>query len=153
MRNTKVGLAIVYALLAALIGGAVWMIIAILTDYELGFIAWGIGGLAGYAVILAARNKIRVEHQVIAVIASLLGIVLGKYFILGYYFDESISGIFNADVFSVFLENFIDFFGGVDIIFVLLAVVTAWQIPTKFSTKEQVLEVKVGEGNRVDANQ
>ncbi len=153
MGNTKSGLAIVYALVAAIIGGAVWMIIAILTDYELGIIAWGIGGLAGYAVILATKSKVKVEHQVIAVIAGLLGIVLGKYLILGYYYDESISGIFNADVFSIFFENFFDFFGGIDIIFVLLAVATAWQLPTKLAKREPAAEVEVGEGNRIDANQ
>lgn len=131
MESKNLSLSIIGALLAAIIGGAVWAFIAILTDYEIGFIAWAIGGLAGYAVVFIAKSNVNMVHQVIAVIASLIGILLGKYFIFGYYYNESISGIFNNEVMTTFGENFLVFFGGMDVIFVLLAVVTAWQLPGK----------------------
>ena len=136
MEGKNLSLSITSALLAAIIGGAVWALIAILTEYEIGFVAWAIGGMAGYAVVFFAKSNVNMVHQVIAVIASLIGIILGKYFIFGYYYNESFSGIFDNEVLTTFGENFLAFFGGMDIIFVLLAVVTAWQLPGKLVNNE-----------------
>jgi uncharacterized YccA/Bax inhibitor family protein len=140
MEIKNLSLPIIGALLAAIIGGAVWAFIAILTEYEIGFVAWAIGGMAGYAVIFIAKSNVNTAHQVIAVIASLIGILLGKYFIFGYYYNESFSGIFDNEVMTVFGENFSAFFGGMDVIFVLLAVVTAWQLPGKLVNNEIQME-------------
>ena len=128
-------LSVVAALLAAIIGGAIWALIAVLTEYELGLIAWGIGGLVGFAVTIFSRPAITVVHQVIAVILSLVGILLGKYFIVGYFMSESISGIFGSDTMSIFIENFGEFFGGMDIVFVLFAVITAWRLPQSLANR------------------
>ncbi|MGZ9585918.1 hypothetical protein [Paenibacillus marinisediminis] len=140
MESNKIVLPVLGALLAAVIGGAVWALIAVLTDYEIGFVAWGIGGLAGYSVYYLAKKNVNAVHQVMAVIASLIGILLGKYFILGYYYNEDISGIFNSEVLTIFQENITEFFGGKDIIFVVLAVVTAWQLPGSLAKKATATE-------------
>ena len=140
MESKNLSLSIVAALLAAIIGGAMWAFIAILTEYEIGLLAWAIGGMTGYAVILLAKNNVTMVHQVIAVIASLIGILLGKYFMFGYYYNESFSGIFDNEVMTIFGENFSAFFGGMDIIFVLLAVVTAWKLPGKHVNNEIKME-------------
>lgn len=156
VQSNHMGMAIVGALLAALIGGIVWAAIAIITKYELGFIAWGIGGLAGYAVVLFAKEHVDRTHQVIAVIASLLGILLGKYFILAYIIEESVSGIFRGDLISFFFSNLMDFFGTVDIIFVLLAVVTAWQLPERLGqgdTEEYLLESEQAATEELEASE
>lgn len=131
MQENKIGLPIVYALLGALIGGIIWGLIAVLFDYELGLVAWAIGGLTGYAVVLAAKDSVTQLHQIVAVISSLIGIVLGKYFSFGYWFNEGFQGIFDSITFTYFRMYFVDLFGGMDIVFVLLAIVTAWQIPGK----------------------
>lgn len=44
-------------IIAAVIGGVIWGYLVIATKYEIGFVAWGVGGLAGYAVVLAAKGK------------------------------------------------------------------------------------------------
>lgn len=131
MQETKVGLSIIYALLGALFGGIIWALAAILFDYELGLIALAIGGLTGYAVVFAAKDSVTNSHQIIAVITSLIGIILGKYFSFGYFFSGGFEGIFNSITFAYFRTYFLDLFGGMDIIFVLLAIITAWQIPGK----------------------
>ncbi|WP_226535921.1 hypothetical protein [Fictibacillus halophilus] len=135
MESSNLSLPIIGAFLAAVVGGAVWAVIAIMTEYEIGFVAWAIGGLAGYSVFYLAKGKVNTTHQVIAVIASLIGILLGKYFIFGYFYTSSLSGIFGSEVVTLFQENISSFFGGMDFIFVLLAVVTAWQLPGKLANK------------------
>jgi hypothetical protein len=43
-------------LVAALVGGIVWGLIVKISDYEVGFVAWGIGFIAGTAVVLSSRG-------------------------------------------------------------------------------------------------
>lgn len=131
MEENKIGLPILYALLGAFIGGIVWGLIAVLFDYELGLVAWAIGGLTGYAVVFAAKGSVTQLHQIIAVVTSLIGIILGKYFSFAYWFNEGFQGMFDFLTFDYFGGYFFDLFGGMDIVFVLLAIVTAWQIPGK----------------------
>jgi hypothetical protein len=138
MENNKLGLPVIGALLTGIIGGALWAAIAIMTEYEIGFVAWAIGGLAGYSVFYLAKGYITQAHQVIAVMASLIGIVLGKYFIFGYYATDTVSGIFNSEVVTLFQENISMMFGGMDVIFVLLAVATAWRLPGKLVNKAKM---------------
>jgi len=128
-QRNRITLPALGALLAALIGGAIWAAIVVQTNYELGLIAWAIGGLAGYAVVKLNPGQCTGVHQGIAVIASLLGILLGKYFAFGYIFTESFEGIFEGELFSLFINNLGEFFGAMDIVFVILAVLTAWRIP------------------------
>ena len=52
-----IGPGLLGGILGALVGGGVWAGIAILTDYELGVIAWGIGGLCGTAVVMFAQGN------------------------------------------------------------------------------------------------
>ncbi|WP_092492794.1 MULTISPECIES: hypothetical protein [Virgibacillus] len=134
-KRNNFSLAIFGGLLTSIIGGAVWALIVILTEYEIGFVAWAIGGLAGYSVFYLAKGNVTSAHKVIAVVGSLIGILLGKYFIVGYYYSNSFSGIFKSEVFILFQDNISVLFSGMDIIFVLLAVITAWQLPDKLSNK------------------
>ncbi|MEN2767245.1 hypothetical protein [Ornithinibacillus xuwenensis] len=135
-QGNNLGLSILGALLAAVVGGAIWAIIAIVSDYEIGIVAWGIGGLAGYLVYQFAKGSITALHQIIAVVGSIFGIILGKYFILGYFYNyESVSGMFQSDTMSVFADEFTVLFSGMDFVFILLAVVTAWQLPVQLMQK------------------
>ena len=131
MSESRIIQSLFAALLSAVIGGIIWAAVALLTGYEVSLLAWAIGGMAGYSVVFASKGHITLVHQAIAIIASLIGIVLGKYFHFGYWTADGIDGIFNSYIFSEFTSDFIEFFSLYDIIFVLLAVVTAWQIPEK----------------------
>ena len=46
-----VGIPLALASLAALLGAAAWGLLAIYADLQHGFLAWGIGGLVGFAVV------------------------------------------------------------------------------------------------------
>jgi hypothetical protein len=133
VEGNKIVLPIIGALLAAVVGGGIWALITVLTNYELGIIAWGIGAAAGYVVGYLANRQTTQVHQIIAVIGSLLGIVFGKYFTFTYTLSDDLAHIFDNQAFTFFQNNFTEFFGGMDIIFVLFAVVTAWRMPSRMS--------------------
>ncbi|WP_438349382.1 hypothetical protein ACP8HI_01435 [Paenibacillus sp. FA6] len=135
MESNKIVLPALGALLAAIIGGVIWAAFGVVSDYELGIIAWAIGGLAGYAVVLFSNRQTTQIHQVMAVIASLIGIVLGKYLFFSYIINDGFEGLFNSDVITLFTDNITDFFGGMDILFVVFAVATAWKLPSQMSQK------------------
>lgn len=109
-----------------------------MTEYELGVVAWAIGGITAFAVAKSAK-RITPIHQVISVVASLIGILIGKYFTFAYFVSKTFvfDGMFDGDIFPLFTENITDMFGLMDIVFILFAVLTAWQAPVRFAAKKE----------------
>lgn len=133
--------AVLGGVLGALVGGAAWAVAVIVSGYEIGFAALGIGALSGYAVVLMSKGGRGPVFQVIAALSSVLGVALGKYVYYFYYLKEAVAEEYGLEVaanvrlFSVgVVESFImdagSFLGGFDILWVALAVITAWKIPS-----------------------
>ncbi|GAA0387079.1 hypothetical protein [Paenibacillus motobuensis] len=135
MEKGKVLMPAVAALLAAIVGAVVWALIIVLAEYELGIIAWGIGLLTAFAVSFFSP-RITPVQQIIAVIASLIGIVLGKFFALSYIMNDGMDGMFSSYSITFFTDNIIEVSQPIDILFVVLAVVTAWQLPARWSKRK-----------------
>lgn len=72
---------LVFGVIGGVVGAAVWAGVAYFTEYEIGWIAWGIGGLVGYCVAVANKDRLRSPTQagVIAVVITALSIAGGKY--------------------------------------------------------------------------
>ena len=132
--------AVAAGLAAAVAGGIGWALIVVTTDYEIGFAALGIGILAGYAVVLATRGRKGLPLQVAAVVSSLLGIALGKYFTYVWelkdafraeFGDEAADsiGFLDSEVIDLFVEDADRVFGGYDLLWAAFAVYAAWRIP------------------------
>ncbi|WP_228469106.1 hypothetical protein [Paenibacillus sp. JNUCC31] len=139
-QGIKIGMPIVGGLLAAIVGGIVWAVIAALTERELGLIAIVIGALTGYAVVLFSNKRIATVHKVIAVIFALIGILLGKYLTVVYFTSELFSDagmmdlVFDGEMVSAFVDTFTDYFSEpIDLLFIVLAIVSAWQIPGRMA--------------------
>jgi hypothetical protein len=133
--------AVLGGVLAALVGGTAWAVAVVVSGYEIGFAAIGIGALSGYAVVLMSKGGRGTLFQVIAALSSVLGVAVGKYVYYFYYLKEAVTEQYGLEVaanvrlFSVgVLESFImdagSFLGGFDILWVALAVITAWKIPS-----------------------
>lgn len=127
-------------LIGAIVGGAVWAGIVVTTEYELGIVAWGIGGLCGWAVVKFAGGRKGIPLQVTAVATSVLGIVLGKYFTLYYFLRESFIQeggeeaaaelpIVSVELIQYFVEVLPELLSLYDGLWVVLAVITAWKLP------------------------
>jgi hypothetical protein len=75
------GRAVVAGLLAAVVGGAAWALIVLLTGYEVGYVAWGVGLLVGFA--MARTTGIRSKRLgMVAATLAVLGLLVGKYLII-----------------------------------------------------------------------
>lgn len=132
--------ALLGGLIAAFIGGAIWGGITIWTGYEIGYVAWGVGLLCGFGVVMMSKGQRGMPLQIVAVISGLLGILIGKYMIVhnivttvvaedqGAAAAEAIS-LFSLDMVSFFAANIGSVASGFDLLWVALAVFTAWSIP------------------------
>ncbi|MEJ2760864.1 MAG: hypothetical protein P8126_04830 [Gammaproteobacteria bacterium] len=139
-------LAVIGGVLAAVIGGAVWGEIVIYTGYEVGFVAWAIGLLSGAAIVFFARGRKGTPLQALAVVSSIAGIVIGKYVAFYHFLGIAIAkkygemaaaklSILSGDVVNYFVHHVSSMLGGYDLIWVALAVITAWRIPEGMGIK------------------
>ncbi|MCH8542315.1 MAG: hypothetical protein LAT61_01970 [Alcanivorax sp.] len=132
--------AMLAAVFAAVLGGAIWGALVIYTGYEVGYVAWGLGFMSGGLVVLAAQGRKGRPLQILAVASSLAGIAIGKY--VGFHdalqtyalseFGPEVAANFtllSGEVALLFAENIGAMLGGFDILWVLLAVITAWHMP------------------------
>ncbi len=134
-------------LVGALVGGAFWAAVTVVTDFQVGFIATLVGYLAGQGVKLAAGKQHGKVLQYLAVGLALVGMVAAKYMIFAYaavkvtqehgidisYFDPRIASLFPGA-----LDQLFDAF---DLLFGFLAVLAAWRV-----TRPPVVTiVKVGQ--------
>jgi hypothetical protein len=134
--------------LAAVLGGGIWGFIVILTGYVIGYMAWGIGLLSGYAVVLFSRGAKGMPLQVIAVLSSVLGIAIGKYATFFHFAKKAVAkqhgeavaanvSFLSERLLQVFVHNIGSMLSGFDILWVFLAVITAWRIPKAIGAKQQ----------------
>lgn len=124
---------------AAALGGAAWAAVAVMTDYESGFVAIGIGFVAGHAVVAGAGGRKGPTLQLVAVLVALLGIVLGKYFTYFWLLREFVQTELGADALAVrpydpevirlFVEDFRSLLSGFDLLWVGLAALVSLGIP------------------------
>ena len=131
--------ALLAAGVAALVGGGIWAAIVIITDYEIGFMSTGIGLLTGFAVVYFSGKR-GYLMQAIAVVAALVGIVVGKYVAFFWIFRDIVAEAYGAaaantisplslDMVQVFIEALPDIVSLYDILWIILAVLAAWSFP------------------------
>ena len=92
------------------------------------------------------KGKTGLPLQLIAVVSSILGIVIGKYFTFFHFFKGALAeehgaeavadmSLLSIGVLVFFIENLGLLFGGYDLLWVGLAVITAWRIPKGIGIK------------------
>jgi ABC-type Fe3+-siderophore transport system permease subunit len=129
--GTDLALAAAAGLAAAIAAGVIWALIVKISDYEIGVAAWGIGFLVGTAVVFAARRRKSTTLAAVAVVAALVGILVGKYlsfvFVARHELGESY-GFLSGDTWNLFMDNKSVVFSFWDVLWIGLAVVTAWRV-------------------------
>ena len=75
----------------ALVGAGIWCAIALASGYEIGWIAWGVGLLAGFGMRLGYRNE-NVRAGLVAACMALVGLVAGKVMIFAFLIYAMVSG-------------------------------------------------------------
>ena len=126
-------------LTGAIIGGALWGLIVIVTNYEIGYMAIGIGFLVGVFVVLFSGGRKGIPQQIMAMIFAVMGILIGKYFFFYHTVKQFVAteiGPKTAASLTLFSKSVINFikvdpiwvFGPLDILWIILALVAAGKI-------------------------
>jgi ABC-type Fe3+-siderophore transport system permease subunit len=129
--GTELALAAAAGLAAAIAAGVIWALIVKVSDYEIGVAAWGIGFLVGTAVVLTARRRKSTTLAAVAVVAALIGILLGKYLSFVFIARDELGesyGFLSGDTWNLFMDNKGIVFSFWDVLWIGLAVVTAWRV-------------------------
>jgi len=132
--------------IAAIVGGVLWGLIVILTNYEIGYMALGVGFLCGYGVVIFSKGRRGTPMQMIAIVFSLVGILIGKYVTFFHFYKQAVAegygseaasgvSLFSGDMLSTFMQAFGSLVSGFDLLWVALAVFTAWRIPKGLGLK------------------
>jgi signal peptidase I len=127
------GLGALTAVLAAVAGGIAWGLVVHWTGRELGLVALGIGVVTGLAALRGAGRKSE-GLQLVAVLAALLGILVGKYVGFAFAVQESEAafgravGLVSGEMLSLFRDSLRQVFGKFDLLWAVLAGVSAWFI-------------------------
>lgn len=125
LREKSLLLGFLYSVVGAAIGAAVWAAVAISIDYEIGWIAWGLGAFAGLGMATGNNDRDNLIAGLIASAVAVGGILAAKMFVLHW-----LSIPLQAGDGSFGLTTIWAMFDGYDLLFVLLAVVTAFRVGT-----------------------
>jgi hypothetical protein len=83
--------AALFGLLAAIVGTLVWYGVVVVTGYEAGIIAIGVGWIIAQAVMLGAGRKRGPALQGISLVITLLSMAASEYFIIRHFFLQVIA--------------------------------------------------------------
>ena len=84
-------LAITGAAVAAFLGALLWAAIAYYANYEIGIVAWGIGGAVGIGAVMLGGEG--VPMGLICAALTLLSIFTGKMMAVQYQIDDLLSNL------------------------------------------------------------
>jgi hypothetical protein len=82
----RFALGCIFSAVGAGVGAAIWGAIAYKSQYEVGWVAWGLGGLAGLGMLIGFRTASLIGG-VVAAGLSVLSIVAAKFVVFGLLLD------------------------------------------------------------------
>ena len=106
--NQNLGMAVFGGAVAAVVGAALWAVVTAVTNWQIGFMAVGVGFLVGLAVRKLGQG-VTAAFGVVGAVLSLAGCILGNYLANCAY----IAGQENMSIFDVFSQ--VDFKTAVDL--------------------------------------
>jgi len=126
--------AVIGGVTGAILGGALWAAVSVLTDYEVGYIALAVGGLAGLGTYVGSGWKKSVTLQIISVACAVLGLILGKYFTVAHVVVTTVEGAedwsyLDGRILEIFMNNLGSFVSVFDLLWLFLALGIAYRIP------------------------
>lgn len=143
-QNLLMGL--VFGLAAAVAGAALWALITVAIDFQIGYMAIAIGFLVGYAVRVGGKGidkKFAFSGAALALFSCLLGNVLS---IIGYVAKTEGLGFFETLTmidYSVLPGVMSETFSPIDLLFYGIAVYEGFKFSPRRITQEELLENNV----------
>jgi len=119
---------VIFACIGAGIGAALWSGVAIATNYEIGYIAWALGGLAGLGMQIGYGDN-NEKAGLTAAGISLVGIGASKILIVYFILKARPEFGPNLSIFDLISFDVIKMtMGPMDFLFIFLAVATAYRV-------------------------
>lgn len=142
--NQNLSMGILGGFIAALAGASIWAIITAVTEYQIGFMAIGVGFLVGYAVRYLGQGVDQV-YGFIGGGLSLVGCLLGNVLTACIFYAEAEAVPFMDVVgsldFSIALEILVESFAPMDILFYGIAVYYGYKWSFRQLTDEELRSV------------
>jgi hypothetical protein len=115
---------------AAMVGGVIWAVITALTQYQIGWMAIGVGFLVAYAVRIAGKGIDKI-FGIVGALLSLIGCALGNL-LTAIYVIAKTQGISELDViaaldFQFVVKIMVAMFDPMDILFYVLAMYVGYR--------------------------
>ena len=142
--NQNLSLAVLGGAVAALVGAAVWAAITVVTNWQIGFMAIGIGFLVGY-VVRRTGQGVDMSFGIVGAVLSLAGCVVGNYLSACAIIAEFESVGFFDVLFAIDMQMAIDLmiesFNFMDLLFYGLAVYYGYKYSFRTLTEGDLLSV------------
>ena len=142
--NQNLSMGILGGFIAALAGASIWAIITAVTEYQIGFMAIGVGFLVGYAVRYLGQGVDQV-YGFIGGGLSLVGCLLGNVLTACIFYAQAEAVPFMDVVgsldFSIALEILVESFAPMDILFYGIAVYYGYKWSFRKLTEEELRSV------------
>ena len=137
-------MAVLGGLVAALAGAIIWAIITAATDYQIGWMAVGVGFLVGFSVRFTGKGVDKI-YGVIGAVFALLGCLAGNFFTVVYFVSvqESISFfdlLLGVD-FNMIVNIMTDTFQVMDILFYGIAIYEGYRFSIKQITEQELAQI------------
>jgi hypothetical protein len=83
--NPNIAMAVLLGFFAAIVAGIIWYAFSAITNYQVGYVAIGVGFLIGYAVLLGSGKKRGVRLQMLSAGITVVTLLISQYFLILYY--------------------------------------------------------------------
>ncbi len=123
-------LGVIAGAIAMLVGTAIWVTITVVTNFQIGYMAVGVGFLVGIAMRYAGRGYGQPFHAIGAGLA-LLGCALGNLFtgceLIAMANEVSFLDVVSGLNFEIVQDIMVAMFSPMDILFYALAAMAGWK--------------------------
>lgn len=142
-KSQDLGYAIIGGVSAALIGAVLWAVITVATNYQIGYMAIGVGLLAGFAVRFFGAG-VDFQYRIVGAACALLGCMLGNLFSQVWFIAEAESisymQVLSLLTLDIILSIYQETFGFMDLLFYGIAVYEGYRFAVREVTDEMIEE-------------
>ncbi len=123
-------LGILAGVTATLIAAGIWAAITVATNFQIGWLAVGVGFIVGYVIRLAGNGQSK-RFSYLGATLALIACVLGNVLIIigdiANAYGLSIPEVANLISFATLQENMVNTFSPIDLLFYALAIGAGWK--------------------------
>lgn len=138
-------LAIIAGLLAAALGAAIWAGFTVITEYQVGVIAIGVGFLVAFSIRFAGKG-LSIKFQILGALLSLLGCAVGNFFTICYYIAQNESlGLFEVLTLinpAAIPELMTSTFSAMDVVFYGIAIYEGFRLSVRQITESDLVDLQ-----------